>query len=92
MIKIYCLTKEVYVVIIHNILSDMLDPRLLGKILSLTSVFFTLEEKSHMRSMGKERICACTLVCKSTMFFSLYIYGAEFLCPLSSSSSGLDCA
>jgi hypothetical protein len=39
MIKIYCLTKEVYVVIIHNILSDMLDPRLLGKILSLTSVF-----------------------------------------------------
>ena len=39
MIKIYCLTKEIYVVIIHNILSDKLDPRLLGKILSLTSVF-----------------------------------------------------
>ena len=40
MIKIYCLTKEIYVVIIHNILSDKLDPRLLGKIYSLTGVFY----------------------------------------------------
>ena len=78
MIKIYCLTKEVYVVIIHNILSDMLDPRLLGKILSLTSVFFySLGKITHAKHGQGKNMCLHTCVQKHNVLFLVHLLKAD---------------